>query len=419
MPRRRLVWLIAFACALALQAISSFATEPLTLGEAVSRALAYAPAAEIAKAQSDFADAKVRETRAPLFPSIAANGEYNQAPGYDQTISNRGLTLAQLGLDYTVLDGGRRTAQLKAARYAEDAAKLGLDATRAQIVFATTVAYCDLLRARGAVDELQRSLERLAQYVTIIENLRRSGRAIANDVLKIRSGRNSTELALANARRVADQAGILLAALVGDPGHPDLAIAEMPDLPTLPGGHIENSPTFRAAQRQVDAAGMAVAAARAESAPTFKLALTSGWEGIDPPKTFGHHLGASYDGMINVPLFQGGLVNAHIDEAKAAQHVALAEARQIQIDLQRALADAVSRDRTAREQLTILARSQTTADDAFALAWTRFLGGGNITLLEVMDAYQQAQALRTARFDYRFAAQQGSAEATMILGAER
>ena len=48
-----------------------------------------------------------------------------------------------------------------------------------------------------------------------------------------------------------------------------------------------------------------------------------------------------------------------------------------------------------------------------------FLGGGNITLLEVMDAYQQAQNLRFARFDYRFASQQATAEATMILGAEQ
>ncbi len=418
MPRR-LVLLIAIACVFFVHAVNLFAAEPLTLKQAVSRALAYAPAAEIARAQIDLADATVREARAPLFPSIAANGDYTQAPGYDEAITNRGLTLAQLGLDYTVLDGGRRAAQLKAARYADEAAKLGLNATRAQIIFATTVAYFDLLRARGAVGELERSLDRLSQYLAIVENLRHSGRAIANDVLKIRSAHDSTELALASAKQTAEQAGILLAALIGEPGHSDIPLAEVSDLPSLPDGHIENSPVFRAAQRQVDAAGMSVAAASAESAPTFKLALTSGWEGIDPPKTFGHHLGASYDGMINVPLFQGGLVNAHIDQAKATQRAALAQVHQIQLDLQRQLADATARYRTAREQLTILDRSQTTADDAFALAWTRFLGGGNITLLEVMDAYQQAQNLRFARFDYRFASQQATAEAKMILGAEQ
>src|SRR5580700_10712785 len=106
---------------------------PLRLSEALSRALAYAPAAAAAAAQSDFSTAKVAEARAPLFPSIMANGEYNQAPGYSQIITNRGLTLAQLALDYTVFDGGRRTAQLSAARYTAEAARLGVDTARAQI----------------------------------------------------------------------------------------------------------------------------------------------------------------------------------------------------------------------------------------------------------------------------------------------
>jgi outer membrane protein TolC len=415
MPRR-FTPLIAIACALLVRSINAIAAEPLTLKEAISRALSYAPAAEIATAQTDFSDAKVREARAPLFPTIAANGEYNQAPGYDEKITNRGLTLAQLSLDYTAFDGGRRSAQLSAARFTADAAKLGLDATRAQIVFATTVAYFDLLRTRGAATELQQSLSRLAQYLAIVENLRSSGRAIANDVLKIRSARDATELALASTNQAVTHAAIVLGSLIGDPARTDLAIAEVADLPPPPTGDLGASPVFRAAQRQLDAAARAVDAARAEASPTIKLALTSGWEGIDPPNTFTHRLGASYDGMINIPIFQGGLVNAHIDEAKAGQRVAFAQLRQIQIDLRRDLTDATTREQAARQQLAILARSQTTADDAFALDWTRFLGGGNVTLLEVIDAYQQAQNLRTARFDDQFASRQASAEAAMILG---
>ncbi len=113
------------------------------------------------------------------------------------------------------------------------------------------------------------------------------------------------------------------------------------------------------------------------------------------------------------------MVEAHIDEAKADQHIALAQLRQIQMDLRRDLTDATVRGQGALQLLAILARSQTTADDAFALDWTRFLGGGNVTLLEVIDAYQQAQNLRTARFDDQFAARQASAETALILGVDR
>jgi outer membrane protein TolC len=161
---------------------------------------------------------------------------------------------------------------------------------------------------------------------------------------------------------------------------------------------------------------MQVAAAHAERFPTLKIGATAGWLGIDPPKTFGHHLGASYDTALAVPLFQGGLVRSHIDEALADEHVAQAQQKQIKLELTRDLADANNRYANARKQLGLLIQSQSTADDSFALNWTRFLGGGNVTILEVIDAYQQAQTLRLARYDQEFAARQAAAQAALVLG---
>jgi outer membrane protein TolC len=82
------------------------------------------------------------------------------------------------------------------------------------------------------------------------------------------------------------------------------------------------------------------------------------------------------------------------------------------------MADAALRYRQARDQLALLASAQPTADDAFALTWTRFLGGGTVTLLEVLDAYQQAEQLRLARFDQEFAARQASAEGALLQGVD-
>ena len=39
-----------------------------------------------------------------------------------------------------------------------------------------------------------------------------------------------------------------------------------------------------------------------------------------------------------------------------------------------------------------------------------------MTVLEVLDAYQQALSFRTLRFDNQFAARQAVAESAMILG---
>jgi outer membrane protein len=415
----RYIPIAAAICATTLLAAPARCDETITLEQAIGRALEVAPAIASADANGDLSRARVDEARAPLYPRLFGSADYTQSPGYDEVVTNRGQTLGQLVFEYTAFDGGRRNAQVRAARYAAEAATLGVAAVRAQIVFDTTVAYFDLLRARSQERELGTNLTRLDGYVRIVGALERSGRAIANDVLFIRSARDSARLAVANANQAAAHASIVLASLIGGAETSDLETAPVSGLPELPRARLEQSPAYQAAERQVRAAAMQVAAARDERFPTLKVGATAGWLGVDPPKTFGHHLGASYDTALTVPLFQGGLVRSHIDQALAQQHMAAAQARQIKIALTRDLADAAARYTNARKQLDLLAQSQSTADDSFALEWTRFLGGARVTMLEVVDAYQQAQKLRLAQIDQEFAARQAAAQATLVLGVAR
>ncbi|HEX4209067.1 MAG TPA: TolC family protein [Candidatus Binataceae bacterium] len=201
--RRRLLIVLIGALTLIVSSASRGCATTLTLEDALARALAIAPAVSSAAAQSDLDQARVGEARAPLFPSIAGIGDYQQSPGYQEVVTNRGQTLAQLGLDYTAYDGGRRAAQVRSAGYAAEASALGVDAARNQIIFDTSVAYFDLLRARDAEIELQANADRLAQYVKVVGALRRSGRAIDNDVLMLRSAYDSADLSLAAAHQTA------------------------------------------------------------------------------------------------------------------------------------------------------------------------------------------------------------------------
>lgn len=391
----------------------------LTLSQAIDRAVKLAPTVASAEAASDFSAAKLMEARAPLFPSISGNIEYQQTPGYATVITNRGLSTAQIALDYTAFDWGRRRAQLRAARYADQAAVIGVRGARSQIVFDTTVAYFGLLNARETEEELGKSLDRMKRYVAVIEALERSGRATMSDVLKIRAARDSTELGLSSARQVRETASVMLASLVGDYGNSDLEIAAVRTLPPRPQGDISRSPALMAAQRTVNSAKLAVRAAEAERYPTFKIALTTGFLGVDPAKTIANNGGASYDGMVSIPIFQGGAISARIDEAMARMRSAEAQVRQVKLALSEGLAEASVAYRNARRQLGILARSQSTIDDGFALDWARFLGGGNVSLLEVLDAYRQAENLRIARFNQKFAVRKAAAQARLVLGLDQ
>ncbi|MGH7985683.1 MAG: TolC family protein [Candidatus Binataceae bacterium] len=388
----------------------------ITLSQAIARALQLAPSLELAAAQSNLSGAQVGEARAPLFPTIASAAEYNDSPGYDPTISNGGLSLAQLTLGYTAFDGGRRLALLRAARYARQAATLGVRAAQAQIVYDVTVAYFDLMRAREAEDEQRASLVRLRRYVSIIQSLRNSGRANDSDVLKIRSARDSAGLALAAAREAREHASITLGSMIGEYGAPDLMVLEVSKLPSLPKGNVDGSPAVRAAERQVQSAQAGIRAARDERYPTFKLALTAGYEGVYPRQTLRRFYGASYDGALSIPIFAGGLISSHVDIARANHQAADARLRAVQVLVTRAFADARVHYLNARRQLAIIKNSQTDVGDAFALDWTRFLGGGNVTLLEVLSSYQQTINLRLARFAQEFAMRQAAAQARLMLG---
>src|SRR5271165_5124424 len=121
----------------------------ITLSDAIERALQIAPSVDVAAAASDMSVAQMHEQRAPLFPTVAAGGEYYQAPGYNEVVTNRGLSAGMLTLDYTAWDWGRRQARLRAAEYVSEASRLGVAAAQAQIVFDTSIAYFDLIRARG------------------------------------------------------------------------------------------------------------------------------------------------------------------------------------------------------------------------------------------------------------------------------
>jgi outer membrane protein TolC len=416
MGRYHLLAAMLALCALLVFAPNARSDDAITLAQAIKRALAYAPSILTAAANDEFSNAQVTAARSALYPDLSAAGEYYQAPGYQKVITNGGLSLAQLQAGYTVYDGGRREAQVRAARYAMQAAQLGTQAAQAQIVYDTTVAYFDLLRNDEALSEHQKRLERLDTYVSIVEALRRTGRALATDVLRVSTTRDQERLSLAAARQMRAHSSIVLGALMGIFGRTDLKIAPVTGLPSMPAGDLRQSPTIRAAQRQIESAQAAVSAARAERYPTFKLALTSGFMGVYPPETFNRHFGASYDGAASMPIFDGGLIRSHIQQAQATMHGAIANQRLIDLQLRRDLSDAGSRYQDALGQLRILAQSKTTATDAFNLDWARFLGGGNVTLLEVLDAFQTAESIHLTKLDQQFAARQAVAQARLLFG---
>src|SRR5579883_1343185 len=403
--RGLLLWLLLLW--LLLLPAPGAADAPLTLEDCVARALATIPQMAAADAALDLADAQRREAAASLWPSVRTDVQYLQEPGYREVITNRGLSAAQLIGDYTVYDGGRRLAEVHAAEYAEQARRFGVAAARSEVVFATTVAFYGLERAADQVAALQASVAELTRYLAVVQALRQSGRATASDVLRIDLLLRQSRLQLNAATHGRTEASFALGALIGTYGRGDLTVSAPRNPPEQAGGgSVANNPTLRALEGDRAAAAAALAAAEAERYPTLRMELTSGFLGTDPPSTLSRYAGASYGGVLSVPLFEGGAVRARIDEARARIRQAGAAADAARIDLDERLAAAESRFDEARQALGLLQQTLPVAQGSFALCWARFLGGGTATLLEVADSYGQLLSTRLAILDQQFAARQ-------------
>lgn len=390
--------------------------ETLGLQECIARALAHAPLMEQAVATGDLGEARLSEARAALMPTLRGEVQHQQSPGYDTVFTHRARSTGQLIADYIVYDGGRRLARERAAQYAAQADAMGITAARNQVILDTSVAFFELAHAHSAEKELAANQPRLERYITMVEYLRKTGRATANDMLKIRISASDNRLQLSAAREARRRASLMLGSLIGIFDHSDLVVMDTP-IPSLPPDmSIDRNPVLVTLGRQAQASIHEVEAATAERYPTLQLALAAGFLGKQPVSTLQRHGGAAYGGIISMPLFDGGAIQARIGQARAHERQLNAQLRQTKLELSQRLDQLRSQYDEAQEALAILAKAIPLAEDNFNLAWARFLGGGTITLLEALDNYRQAENLRLSVFHQRLAVQRPVAEMLALTG---
>src|SRR5262249_31045093 len=125
-------------------------SDTITVDECVRSALARSPAAQAAALEADAAAARLRAARATYAPQLSAEGAYGRAEGFDEVVTNGGVTAALLAVEVTLLDGGLRDAQLTAARARLRSAAALSQQRRADVTLAVRTAY---FAALAAVEE--------------------------------------------------------------------------------------------------------------------------------------------------------------------------------------------------------------------------------------------------------------------------
>jgi outer membrane protein len=148
--------------------------QELSLGEAVEAALASHPAMGAAVARADGAEATASVARAQRLPSVSSSASLtrfeepmlvaplhafdpNNIPAFETALV-RGELVAQ----YTLFEGGGRTARIRGAEAMAGAAHQGVEATESELLEQVTTAFLGVLSAReieAAAARLVRALE--------------------------------------------------------------------------------------------------------------------------------------------------------------------------------------------------------------------------------------------------------------------
>ena len=391
--------------------------EVVSVDDCVRLALARAPAARAAGFEVDAAAARVRGARAAYAPRLLAEGEYGRSEGFDTTVTNGGSTVAVLTVETTLLDGGLRDAQLAAAQARLRSATALAQQRRADVALAVRTAYFAAVAARTEADVQEDRLRTVRSYVGLLQRQEQLGLVPHNDTLRAQLEGNAAqtarraalaELATRQAELAALTGAELASAALGEP-------AATPLVEAAPEA-IELSPVIADARVAVDAARRDADAARSAWRGQVTFSANGGALGVYPRQTFENDAGGQFLLGVRVPLYDGGAAAAQVAAAAAQANSAeagLAEARQtIRIALARAQTEA----RRAQGDLADWQEALPRAAEHLALMRARYLGGGNVRLLEVLDAMNQHVDARLNATHALLAYRVAIATAQQILG---
>ncbi|MDF1504731.1 TolC family protein [Roseisolibacter sp. H3M3-2] len=444
---------------------------PLSLDDAVARALRLGDEVQQAETAIDATNAQVTVARSAALPQLRFAGNYQQV------LENARATIvgSVFGQSYTyqanatlsqpVFQGGRVVGGLRAASRLRAATRLDLDEARAQLSVDVQRAYLGARAADQLVGIQERNLQLSTERVAQAEQLERAGRAARYDVLRARVERTNLEPLLIQARNDRELAYLELRRLLNLPTDRPLRLTttvaqdssaveavlrsaeemgrDAAGRATAAGTPDEAAPVgeraaVRSAEATVDARRASIRVARADFLPTVNVSLTSGFLALPTTAGFPTRLGRSgvefcpagspatricqnngffADRSFRVdvawPLFDGLRAKGNLDLAQAQARTAELQLAQTRERVAVEAAQARAAVERARALYAAQRANATDAEEAFRLATLRFQRGLG-TQLEVSDAQlalltAQTNALRATYDVYLAAAEQARA----------
>ena len=316
------------------------AYEDSSLTALVDTALAANLNLEEAQGRVEELAAQFRIARAPLFPSVTANGQGN----YQNQPANTGIGgaigggqgpdrfeftdyQATLGLSYELDFWGRVRSQRTAALSQYFATAADLQTARLSVISQTISTYAQIASLRRQVRLGERTVGLLEERVAVTEDRYARGLVPSFQLYTVRQSLQAAQADQPDLERRLYEAQSRFATLLGRfageqrallPDSMTVPLAPEPVPAGLPADLLMQRPDVRGAALRLEAARQEIGVARAEMLPSLSLTGQGGTQSseladlVDPGQVF-----ASFAAQLTAPLFQGGRLRAALNAAEA------------------------------------------------------------------------------------------------------
>ncbi|MBE2253348.1 MAG: TolC family protein [Myxococcus sp.] len=403
--------------ALALVVVSSVARaqEGLTLDDALAKALEQVPALKAARAQELAAQARARESFAPLLPQVSLGLQYSRStanfvarPG---ALPSSLSGASSLSLDSFDFFSGNVSAQVlvwdffstwnrhQAARRSADGQAAQTRSLELTTALNVRTAYFSVKAQEELVAVTQAALDNTAAHLTQIQAFVAAGARPEIDLAQARAEVANARLSLVNAKNAVSLARARLAQVVGvkqvkaalTDGPPGAIAREEASLDALVAEGLEARPEAAQLAASVQSQEFALAAVKGSYWPTLSAQVSTNAQA--------RQLGAivpNLSGQLSLSwqLYQGGLTQAQQAEAEATLVATKAQVetleQQVRLDVEQAQLDV----HAAREALEVAHEAKTASGERLRLAEGRYQAGAGsvIELSDAQVAFTQAGA---------------------------
>lgn len=325
------------------------------------------------------------------------------------TYAGAGGTFQQL-----ITDFGRTHFQVAAANLMQHAQESNALATEQEILLATDQAFYRLLDAQSLLNVAKAAVKSRTDSYTLTEALTKTKLKSDLDLNLAAANLSQAQLLQLDAENAVATAQYSLAYLLSDTGNPVYhAVEDASALPPPPefttammdAAHAQR-PDLRALQFQTSAD---LANFKAQRAQNFPVITANAIGGITPVRTdtvFTQNWYAAGGVNLNLPAFTGFRISAQTKQAKLQQLTDDKMRADLQNSIDSELQKAVLNLHTAWDRITVTEKFETQANQAYALATTRYqLGLSSIVELSQaeLESTQASVAAVNARYDYLMA----------------